>query len=139
MFVLPDFPDTWKKLTPLEKHVANRRLAIDAAEADVDEKGGMSQLRGIKLAFSDPKTYMLAIIYHGQTGAAGIQNYFPTLTQTIEKNKVDALLLVSADYIRSTCHYTDHKHSARHRTFSWSSGPFFTRTPVTGSVIVSGS
>jgi hypothetical protein len=51
--------------------VANRRLALDAAEADVDEAGGMSQIRGIKLAFLDPKTWVLAIAYHGITGAAG--------------------------------------------------------------------
>lgn len=71
MVILPDFPDTWKVLSPEMKHVANRRLAIEAAEADVDEAGGMSQLRGIKLAFKDPKTYVLALGYHGITGAAG--------------------------------------------------------------------
>lgn len=38
--ILPDFPDTWKKLSPEMKHIANRRLAIDAAEADVDLPGG---------------------------------------------------------------------------------------------------
>jgi MFS family permease len=41
MVLLPDFPHTWKRLSPEEKHVANRRMAIDAAEADVDEAGGM--------------------------------------------------------------------------------------------------
>lgn len=71
MCILPDFPDTWKALSPEMKHVANRRMAIDAAEADVDEAGGMSQWKGIKLAFADPKTYILAIAYHGITGAAG--------------------------------------------------------------------
>jgi MFS family permease len=67
--VLPDFPDTWKKLSEDERRVATRRLAIEASEADVDEAGGMSQLRGIKLALTDPKTYLLALAYHGQTGA----------------------------------------------------------------------
>ena len=55
LFVLPDFPHTWKKLSPELKHVANRRMAIDAGEADVDEAGGMSQLTGIKAALTDPK------------------------------------------------------------------------------------
>jgi MFS family permease len=71
IFVLPDFPNTWKALTPEQRHVANRRLAIDAAEADVDEAGAMTQIQGIKLAFADPKTYILALGYHGITGAAG--------------------------------------------------------------------
>lgn len=55
LFILPDFPHTWKLLSPEMKHVANRRMAIDAAEADMDEPGGMSQLRGLKLALLDPK------------------------------------------------------------------------------------
>ena len=58
IFILPDFPETWKGLTPEMRRVAVRRLAIDAAEADTDEGGGMSQIRGMKLAFTDPKTYI---------------------------------------------------------------------------------
>jgi hypothetical protein len=58
IFILPDFPETWKGLTPEMKRVAIRRLAIDAAEADTDEAGGMSQIKGMKLAFTDPKTYI---------------------------------------------------------------------------------
>lgn len=69
--IMPDFPDTWRALTPEMKRVANRRLAIDAAEADVDEAGAMSQIRGMKLAFTDPKTYILAVAYAAVTGAAG--------------------------------------------------------------------
>lgn len=99
VIILPDFPDTWKALSEEERHVANRRLAIEAAEADIDEKGGMSQLRGIKLALSDPKTYLLALAYHGQTGAAGIQNFFPTLTQTIVNTRTEALLLCAPPYL----------------------------------------
>lgn len=97
--VLPDFPDTWKGLSDDERRVANRRLAIEASEADIDEEGGMSQLRGIKLALTDPKTYLLAVAYHGQTGAAGIQNYFPTLTQTVVSNRIHALLLCAPPYV----------------------------------------
>ena len=70
------------------KHVANRRLAIEAAEADVDEKGGMSQVRGMVLAFKDPKTYILAVAYHCITGASGFQDFFPTLTETLRYDKV---------------------------------------------------
>ena len=99
MVILPDFPDTWKALSPEMKHVANRRLAIDAAEADVDEKGGMSQLRGIKLALTDPKTYLLALAYHGITGAAGFQNFYPTLTAVLGYDHTVSLLLVAPPYI----------------------------------------
>ncbi|KAH9822038.1 Major Facilitator Superfamily [Teratosphaeria destructans] len=100
IFVLPDFPHTWKALSPEMRTLANRRMALDASEADLDEAGGMSQLRGMKLAFTDPKTYILAIAYHCQTGAAGFQNFFPTLTKTLIKdNNTLALLLVAPPYI----------------------------------------
>ncbi|KAJ9609483.1 hypothetical protein H2200_005810 [Cladophialophora chaetospira] len=99
MFVLPDFPSTWKRLSPEMKHVANRRLAIEAAEADVDEVGGMSQVKGFKLAMSDSKTYILAIAYMAITGAAGFQNFFPTLTATLGYNHIVSLLLCAPPYI----------------------------------------
>lgn len=97
--LLPDFPDTWRALSPEMKRVANRRLAIDAAEADVDEAGAMSQIRGMKLAFMDPKTYILAIAYHAITGAAGFQNFFPTLTATLGYSHIVSLLLVAPPYV----------------------------------------
>jgi hypothetical protein len=108
MFILPDFPNTWKRLSPELKHVANRRLAIEAAEADVDEGGGMSQLTGLKLAMTDPRTYMLAVAYMCITGASGFQNFFPTLTKTLGYSSTVSLLLVAPPYIfmviYSLCH-----------------------------------
>ena len=99
MFVLPDFPSTWKRLSSEMKHVANRRLAIEAAEADEDEVGGMSQMKGFKLAMTDSKTYMLAIAYMCITGAAGFQNFFPTLTATLGYNHTISLLLCAPPYV----------------------------------------
>jgi len=81
------------------KNVANRRLAIEAAEADVDEAGGMSQIKGMKLAFQDSKTYILAIAYMAITGAAGFQNFFPTLTATLGYNHIISLLLCAPPYM----------------------------------------
>lgn len=81
------------------KHVANRRLAIEAAEADVDDAGGMSQLKGLKLALTDPCTYVLAIAYLCTTGAAGFQNFFPTLTSELGYSKTVSLLLCAPPYI----------------------------------------
>ena len=52
------------------KFVANRRMAIDAAEADVDEAGGMSQLRGIKLVLTDPKVCIVLLRANTYIGIA---------------------------------------------------------------------
>lgn len=99
LFILPDFPDTWRALSPEMKRVANRRLAIEAAEADTDGAGAMSQLQGFKLAMTDPCTYILAIAYMCQTGAAGFQNFFPTLTAQLGYSKTISLLLCAPPYI----------------------------------------
>lgn len=97
--ILPDFPDTWRALSPEMKHVANRRLAIEAAEADTDEAGAMSQLKGFKLAMTDPCTYVLAIAYMCTTGAAGFQNFFPTLTAELGYSRTVSLLLCAPPYV----------------------------------------
>jgi len=108
--ILPDFPDTWKSLAPELKHIANRRMAIDAAEADVDEAGAMTQVAGMKLAFADPKTYMLALAYMGITGAAGFQNFFPTLTETLGYDHIISLLLVAPPYVFMVAWSFGHSH-----------------------------
>ncbi|KAL5355515.1 major facilitator superfamily domain-containing protein [Aspergillus floccosus] len=112
--VLPDFPDTWRLLSPEMKRVANRRLAIEAAEADVDEAGKMSQLKGLKLAFTDVKTYALAIAYMSITGASGFQNFFPTLTETLGYSKIISLLLVAPPYIFMVIYSLSHSYLSDH-------------------------
>jgi hypothetical protein len=99
VFFLPDFPETWKALSPEMRHVALKRLSLDAAEADQDEEGGMSQLKGMKMAFADPKTYLLALMYFCITGAAGFQNFFPTLTKSLGYGPFVSLLLVAPPYL----------------------------------------
>jgi hypothetical protein len=59
----------------------------------------MSQFTGMKLAFLDPKTYLLALAYMGITGAAGFQNFFPTLTKTLGYSQTISLLLVAPPYV----------------------------------------
>lgn len=97
MLFLPDFPETWKMLSPEMKAIAMRRLAIDAAEADTDES--ISQWRGAKLAFTDKRTYLFCIAYMCVVGATGFQYFFPTLTKTLGYNSTISLLLVAPPYV----------------------------------------
>ncbi|KAF9883553.1 hypothetical protein FE257_003192 [Aspergillus nanangensis] len=112
--VLPDFPDTWRLLSPEMKRVANRRLAIEAAEADVDEAGKMSQIKGLKLAFADIKTYVLAVAYMCITGASGFQNFFPTLTATLDYPPMISLVLVAPPYIFMVIYSLTHSYMSDH-------------------------
>ncbi|KAJ5206575.1 Major facilitator superfamily domain general substrate transporter [Penicillium cf. griseofulvum] len=107
-FVLPDFPETWKLLDPEMRRVAQRRLAIEAGQADVDEGGSKSQFEGFKLAMTDIKTYAFALAYMCITGASGFQNFFPTLVKTLELPETITLVLVAPPYlfmvVYSLCH-----------------------------------
>lgn len=98
-FILPDFPETWRVLSPEMKDVAIRRLAIEAAEADIDEEGGVSQLNGLKMALTDIKTYLLTFMYWCIAAAGGFQYFFPTLTGTLGYNNTISLLLVAPPYV----------------------------------------
>ncbi|KAL2838530.1 major facilitator superfamily domain-containing protein [Aspergillus pseudoustus] len=99
---LPDFPHTWRLLSPEEKNVAIRRLALEATESDIDDAKGKSQLHGLQLAVTDIKTWILAAGYTALTGAAGFQNFFPTLTATLGYSHTISLLLVAPPYIFMT-------------------------------------
>ncbi|KOC11612.1 hypothetical protein AFLA70_7g007471 [Aspergillus flavus AF70] len=102
LFFLLEFPQTCRLLTEGEKSVANRQMALDAADADVDEASAMSQLKGLKLAVTDIKTWILAFTYMAITGAADFQSFFPTLTATIGYSHIISLLLVAPPYIFMT-------------------------------------
>jgi MFS family permease len=97
--LLPDFPENWRRLPEEMRHVAIKRLAVEARQSDVDAGTGMSQMTGLKLAFKDPKTYALAIAYMCITGASGFQNFFPSLTATLGYSRTISLLLVAPPYI----------------------------------------
>lgn len=101
-FVMPDFPETWKKLSEEERHVATRRLAIEAADADIDEPGAMSQFKGLKLALTDVNTYLLSLAYLCVVGAAGLQYFFPSLTASLGYSRTVSLLLCAPPYLFMT-------------------------------------
>ncbi|KAL4972935.1 major facilitator superfamily domain-containing protein [Aspergillus desertorum] len=118
--VLPDFPENWRLLPEEMKHVAVKRLAIEAAQADVDEAGKGSQVKGLKMAFADIKTYALAVAYMAITGASGFQNFFPTLTKTLGYSQTISLLLVAPPYIFMVIYSLTHSHlSDRYQSRFW--------------------
>jgi hypothetical protein len=68
IFILPDFPSTTKWVTPLERRLAERRLAEDNAgvgdesdTADGAEGGEMKPTQGLLMAVKDWKVWWLAL------------------------------------------------------------------------------
>lgn len=89
---------TLRSETPTNSQ-ANRRIALEAADADVDDEGKMSQICGLKLAVLDSKTQILTGIYMCLTGAQGFGYYFPTLTRSLGYSQFISLLLVAPPHV----------------------------------------
>lgn len=68
----------------------------------------MSQLKGLKLAVTDVKTWLFVGIYMCLTGAQGFGYYFPTLARSLGYSSFISLLLVAPPHVFMTiwsyCH-----------------------------------
>jgi hypothetical protein len=63
IFVLPDFPTTTSWLTPLERRLAEVRMAEDVGESDSENTGAP---HGLYLAMTDWKVWWLSLALAAQ-------------------------------------------------------------------------
>jgi hypothetical protein len=76
-FVLPNFPRTTKWLTEEERQLAVWRLEEDIGQEDWLDSQHQSFKEGLKLAFSDIKTYVLMVLLFGIVASGSVTNFFP--------------------------------------------------------------
>lgn len=76
-FILPNFPRTTSWLTEEERALAIWRLEEDVGEDDWVDSKDQSFLVGMKLAFSDVKTYVLMVLLFGFVASGTVTNFFP--------------------------------------------------------------
>ncbi|EKD13666.1 pantothenate transporter liz1 [Drepanopeziza brunnea f. sp. 'multigermtubi' MB_m1] len=98
-FVLPNFPRTTSWLTAEERALAIWRLEEDIGEDDWLDSEHQSFTVGLKLAFSDVKTYVLMFLLFGIVAAGTVTNFFPTVVKTLGQNDVNTLLLTAPPYV----------------------------------------
>lgn len=77
-FILPDFPKSTPWLSDVERDLATWRLEADIGEKDWEGSGQEKMMRGLKLAFSDPKTYILMVCVFCIVASGSVTNFFPT-------------------------------------------------------------
>jgi len=75
--VLPNFPRTTKWLTEEERQLAVWRLEEDIGQEDWLDSQHQSFKEGLKLAFSDIKTYVLMVLLFGIVASGSVTNFFP--------------------------------------------------------------
>ena len=76
-FILPNFPRTTTWLTEEERLLAIWRLEEDIGEDDWVDGLHQSFKVGLKLAFSDMKTYILMVMVFGIVASGTVTNFFP--------------------------------------------------------------
>jgi Major Facilitator Superfamily len=98
-FVLPDLPRTTRWLSPGEKDLAAWRLEEDIGEDDWVDSTQQSMFHGAKLAFKDPKAWLLLGAIYGCTSSGTVTTFFPTVVKGLGKSNVDTLLLTTPPYL----------------------------------------
>ncbi|KAF5873137.1 putative pantothenate transporter liz1 protein [Botrytis fragariae] len=98
-FILPNFPRTTAWLTDRERELAVWRLEEDVGMDDWVDSHQQTFKHGLKLAFTDIKTYILVIILFGIVSAASVTNFFPTVVATLKYNRIQSLLLTAPPYV----------------------------------------
>ena len=79
IFILPDFPPTTIWLTPLERKLAQLRMAEDVGEEnEADIKEGHNQWTGFTTAVTDWKVWWLAFTWLSQVLSLSFNAYFPS-------------------------------------------------------------
>ncbi|KAI0127691.1 major facilitator superfamily domain-containing protein [Xylariales sp. AK1849] len=99
IFILPDFPSTTKWLSEQERAIAVHRLQKHSGSND-EERGPI--LRGLKMALTDYKIWLLAGVVILKTSAAAVTSFIPTLVDTFDYDAVVSLLLVAPPYVFAT-------------------------------------
>ncbi|KAG9032866.1 hypothetical protein FS837_002614 [Tulasnella sp. UAMH 9824] len=92
IFILPDFPETTTWLSPMERRLAQVRMAEEVGESDHDTKEE-SIWTGLILAVKDWRVWFMSLALTAQVVGLSFNAYFPTLTATLGYKTTVSLLL----------------------------------------------
>ncbi|WVQ80928.1 hypothetical protein IAT38_003035 [Cryptococcus sp. DSM 104549] len=100
LWVLPDYPQTTKWLSPEEKKLAVYRLAAqNVSPHTIAQEEEMTIPQALKAAFTDPNTYLLWFCQLMLNSAATFTNFFPSIVATLGYNRVGTYLLSAPPYV----------------------------------------
>ncbi|KAH0828657.1 major facilitator superfamily domain-containing protein [Lanmaoa asiatica] len=95
IFILPDFPQNTRWLTPEERELAILRLQEDLVEESVDDVDGLSvtPLKGLYMALADWKMWWFTLAAISQLVTQSFFLFFPTLSATMGFDTTVSLVL----------------------------------------------
>ncbi|EXJ68578.1 uncharacterized protein A1O5_08372 [Cladophialophora psammophila CBS 110553] len=95
MWALPDHPSSTRWLSEGEMATAQERIARDTVERTESQ----SSFQNLKVAFSDPRLYLLALMQNLHLSAAGFNNFFPTVVGTLGFDRTITLVLTCPPFV----------------------------------------
>lgn len=98
-FVLPDMPHNSKMLTDLEKEVLLYKIRCETGEDDSDNINEESYWGAFKLCVSDIKVWACVGILSWLVAACGVTNFFPSIVETLNFDRVVTLCLTAPPYL----------------------------------------
>lgn len=97
--ILPDMPHNSTFLSPEEKAFTLWKLAKEVGQDDSDKLNEESYRTTFMLAMSDIKVWILTGVLSFLVAACGVTNFFPSVVQTLNFNRVTTLGLTAPPYI----------------------------------------
>lgn len=98
-FVLPDMPSNSKMLTDLEREVILYKIRSETGQDDSDNISEESYWGAFKLCVSDIKVWACVGILSWLVAACGVTNFFPSIVETLNFDKVITLVLTAPPYL----------------------------------------
>jgi MFS transporter, ACS family, DAL5 transporter family protein len=94
IFILPDFPATTSSLTPLERKLAQLRMAEDVGKEDEEDSSeDHNQWTGFMLAVTDWKVWWLAVACFSLAVSLSFNSYFPSKFSSQFISSLDNIML----------------------------------------------
>lgn len=96
--ILPDMPHNSKFLTPMEKDLVLWRLRKEVGQDDSDKLNEESYWTTFLLAVKDLKVWCITGILSFLVAACGVTNFFPSVVQTLNFDRITTLGLTVPPY-----------------------------------------
>lgn len=99
-FILPDMPHNTKWLTREEQDVVMWKMRRGVGQDDLDKATtDSSYLKIFILTCRDPKTWLITGTLSFLVAACGVTNFFPSVVETLQFNRVITLVLTAPPYL----------------------------------------
>lgn len=103
-FVLLDYPETSKRLTPAERKLAKIRIVHDGIASGGQGHQRLTHWQAFVAAVSDLRTYLFLFLFMLDVGAGTILYFIPTITVTLGYDTVTAQYMTVPVYaVASVC------------------------------------